>query len=164
MNVALRDKKVTVRGLTEGGPASKSGVIAGDVLTEADDVPLAGLSMNQVLEKLRGLAGSPVRLKIARKDQDPIEITIFREPIRPPGARIEVRVEDGALAIAAKGRWEVLNFEKGKTTSARPTSNSEFLVEDDDHTRLAFVRDETGKISGAVLNPGPWQITATKVN
>ena len=75
-----------------------------------------------------------------------------------------MRVEDGALAIAAKGRWEVLNFEKGKTTSARPTSNSEFLVDDEDHTRLAFVRDVTEKISGAVLNPGPWQITATKVN
>ncbi|SHH52672.1 serine hydrolase [Bradyrhizobium erythrophlei] len=164
VNVALRDNKVTVRGPVEGGPASKAGVIAGDVLTEADDVPLAGLSMNQVLEKLRGPAGSPVRLKIARKDHDPIEVTIVREPIRPAGARIEVRVEDGALAIAAKGRWEVLNFEKGKTTSARPTSNSEFLVEDDDHTRLAFVRDEAGKISGAVLNSGPWQITVAKVN
>jgi PDZ domain len=163
VNVALRDNKVTVRQPVEGGPASKAGVIAGDVLTEADDVPLSGLSMEQVLEKLRGPAGSQVRLKVVRKDQDPIDVTIVREPIRPPGARIEVRVEDGALAIAAKGKWEVLNFEKGKTISARPTSNSEFLVEDDDHTRLAFVRDDAGEISGAVINPGPRQITATKV-
>jgi hypothetical protein len=112
-----------------------------------------------------GPAGTPVRLKISRSDQDdPIDITIVREPIPPAGARIEVRVEDGALAIAATGKWAILNFEKGETILARPTSNSEFLVDDDDHTRLAFVRDVTEKISGAVLNPGPWQITATKVN
>jgi len=164
LEFAVADNKVTVREPIEGGPASRAGVKAGDVLGEVDDVPLVGLSLNQVIEKLRGRAGTQVRLKVVRRDQDPREVTIVREPIRPPGARIEVRVEDGALAIAAKGKWEVLNFEKGKTISARPTSNSEFLVEDDDHTRLAFVRDETGKISGAVLNPGPWQITATKVN
>ena len=76
----------------------------------------------------------------------------------------EVRVEDGALAIAATGKWAVLNFEKGKTILARPTSNNEFIVDDEDHTRLGFVRDTAGKISGAVLNPGHWQITATKLN
>jgi CubicO group peptidase (beta-lactamase class C family) len=164
LEFAVADDKVTVREPIEGGPASRAGVKAGDVLAEVDDVPLAGLSLEQVIEKMRGRAGTQVRLKVVRKDQDPREVTIVREPIRPPGARIEVRVEDGALAIAAKGKWEVLNFEKGKTISARPTSSSEFLVEDDDHTRLAFVRDEAGKISGAVLNPGPWQITATKLN
>ena len=120
--------------------------------------------MGQVIEKLRGRAGTQVRFKVLRGDQDPRNVTIVRAPIRPPGARIEVRVEDDALAISAKGKWDVLNFEKGKTIPARPTSNSEFVVEDDDHTRLAFVRDGAGKITGAVLNPGPWQITAAKVN
>jgi hypothetical protein len=66
------------------------------------------------------------------------------------------------LLQPASGRSSTLK--KAKTILARPTSNSEFLVDDDDHTRLAFVRDVTEKISGAVLNPGPWQITATKVN
>jgi ferric-dicitrate binding protein FerR (iron transport regulator) len=125
---------------------------------------LAGLNLDQVIEKLRGHAGTQVRLKVVRKDQEPFEVTIVREPIRPLGARIEVRVEDGALAIAAKGKWAVLNFERGKAILARPTSSSEFLVDDDDRTRLAFVRDEAGKVTGAILNPGPWQITATKQN
>jgi CubicO group peptidase (beta-lactamase class C family) len=165
LHLALTENKVMVRQPIEGGPASKAGVKAGDVLVEVDNVPLAGLSLPEVFEKIRGSAGTPVRLKISREDQDdPIDVTIVREPILPAGARIEVRVEDGALAIAATGKWAVLNFEKGKTILARPTSNSEFLVDDDDHIRLAFVRDVTGKIFGAVLNPGPWQITATKVN
>jgi hypothetical protein len=62
-----------------------------------------------------GPAGPPVRLKISRRDQgDPIDVTMVREPILPAGARIEVRVEDGALAIAATGKWAIFNFEKGK--------------------------------------------------
>ena len=161
---ALADNKVVVREAMEGGPASKAGVKAGDVLAAIDDVPLAGLSLDKVIEKLRGHAGTQVRLKIVRRDQDPTDVAIVREPIRPPGARIEVRVEDGALAIAATGRWAVLNFEKGNAILARPTSSSELVVDDDDHTRLAFVRDPAGKVTGAILNPGPWQITAAKQN
>jgi CubicO group peptidase (beta-lactamase class C family) len=164
LDVVLTENKFTVRRPIEGGPASKAGVKAGDVLVEIDDVPLAALTMDQVIEKLRGHAGTQVRLKIARRDQDPIDVTIVREPIRPPGARIEVRVVDGALAIAATGRWAVLDFEKGKTVLARPTSSSEFLADGDDHTRLSFARDQARKVSGVVLNPGPWQITATKEN
>jgi CubicO group peptidase (beta-lactamase class C family) len=164
LQVAMADHEVTVRGSTEGGPASRAGVKAGDVLAEVDDVPVAGLGLDKVIEKLRGRAGTQVRLKLVRGDQDPIEVAIVREPIRPPGARIEVRVKDNALAITAKGKWAVLNFEKDTAILARPISSSEFLADDDDHTRLAFVSDPAGKVTGAILNPGPQQITATKKN
>src|SRR6185369_11689552 len=113
LEVAAMDDKVTVRWPIDGGPAEKAGVRAGDLITEIDDVTTKGLDINQVLDKLRGRAGTSVKLKIARKDQDnPIDITIVREPIRLPGARIQVRVEDGRLAVAATGRWSVLDFEK----------------------------------------------------
>ena len=83
-------------------------------------------------------------------------------PIRIPGARIEVRVEDGKLMVAATGRWAVLDFEKDKPVPLTATSDTEFRYEGGDHTRLAFVRDEHGKVSGVVLNPGPWEIRAAR--
>ena len=102
---------------------------------------------------------------IARKDQDnPIDITIVREPIRLPGARIQVRVEDGRLDVAATGRWSVLDFEKDKPVPLQATSNTEFRAEGGDRTRLAFVSDPSGKVTGVVLNPGPWEIKAAKIN
>ena len=165
LEVAAMDDKVTVRWPFEGGPADRAGVKAGDVVTEVDDVAMTGLTLNQVLDKLRGRAGTPVRLKIARKDQDnPIDVTIVREPIRIPGARIQVRVEGGKLEVAATGRWSVLDFEKDKPVPVGATSSTEFRVEGGDHTRLAFVSDSTGKITGVVLNPGPWEIRAAKIN
>jgi CubicO group peptidase (beta-lactamase class C family) len=165
LEVAVRDDKVTVRWPIEGGPAEKAGVKAGDVITEIDDVAMKGLALNQVLDKLRGRAGTTVRLRIVRKDQDsPIDVTIVREPIRLPGARIQVRVEGGRLEVAATGRWSVLDFEKDKPVAVGATSNTEFRVESGDHTRLAFVSDSTGKVTGVVLNPGPWEIRAEKIN
>jgi CubicO group peptidase (beta-lactamase class C family) len=163
LEVAVMEGKVTVRWPFEGGPAARAGVKAGDEVAEIDGVPMKGLSLNQVLDKLRGRAGTQVRLKIARQDHDSIDVTIVREPIRAPGARIQVRVEGGKLVIAATGRWSVLDFEKDKPVPVTATSNTEFRFEGGDHTRLAFVRDPAGKVSGVVLNPGPWEIRAAKV-
>ena len=43
------------------------------------------------------------------------------------------------------------------------TSADEFTVEDEDHTRIAFVRDTAGKVSGLILNPGPFEQKAAMI-
>jgi CubicO group peptidase (beta-lactamase class C family) len=163
LEVAIVEDKVQVKQPIEGGPAERAGVKALDVITDIDDASARGLALNQVLDKLRGKIGTPVRLKITRYGEDkPIDVTIVREAIRIPGARLEVRVEDGKLMVAATGRWPVLDFEKDKPVPLTATSDTEFRYEGGDHTRLAFVRDEHGKVSGVVLNAGPWEIGAAR--
>jgi CubicO group peptidase (beta-lactamase class C family) len=158
------EDKVVVRSTIDGGPAERAGVKALDVIADIDDAPARGLTLGEALDKLRGKVGTPVRLKISRYGEDkPIDVTIVREAVRVPGARIEVRVEDGKLMVAATGRWAVLDFEKDKPVPLTATSDTEFRYEGGDHTRLAFVRDEHGKVSGVVLNPGPWEIRATRL-
>ncbi len=165
LEVVVADDKVTVRTPIDGGPAAKAGVKAGDIIAEIDGAAVKGLAINQVLDRLRGRVGTPARLKIMRKDHgSPIDVTIVREPIRLPGARILVRVEGGKLEVSATGRWSVLDFEKDKSVPVEATSTTEFRLESGDHTRLAFVSDSTGKVTGVVLNPGPWEIRATKIN
>jgi CubicO group peptidase (beta-lactamase class C family) len=164
LEVAVMDDKVTVRWPFEGGPAARAGVKVGDEITEIDDASLKGLGINQVVDKLRGRPGTQVKLKIARKEQDPIDVTIMREPIRLPGAQIQVRVENSKLVVAATGRWSVLDFEKDKPVAVKAISNSEFQFDGGNYTSIAFQSDATGKISGVVLNPGPLEIKATKVN
>jgi len=162
--IVIVEDKVVVRETIAGGPAERAGVKPLDVVTDIDDAPVRGLNLGEVLDKLRGKMGTPVRLKISRYGEDkPIDVTIVREPIRVPGARIEVRVQDGKLMVAATGRWAVLDFEKDKPVPLTAISDTEFRYDGGDHTRLAFVRDEHGKVSGVVLNPGPWEIRATKL-
>jgi hypothetical protein len=124
-----------------------------------------GLTLNQAVEKMRGPVNTKIKLTIMRKGADkPIDVTIVREPIRIPGAQLEVRVEDSKLVVAATGPWPVLDFEKGKPVPVIATSDTEFRYEGGDRTRLAFVRDPAGKVSGVVLNPGPREIRAAKIN
>ena len=82
-------------------PAARAGVIAGDVITEIDGSPVAGLTLDPVLAKLRGAPGTSVRLKLADK-----EVTVVRETIRLPGARLKVQVVDGEL-VGRGGRYLV---------------------------------------------------------
>jgi CubicO group peptidase (beta-lactamase class C family) len=165
LQVSTVEGKVVVLFPIEGGPSERAGVKALDVITDIDDAPTHGLALNEVLDKLRGKAGTPIRLKISRYGEDkPIEVTITREVIRIPGARLQVRVEDGRLMVAAVGKWAVLDFEKDKPVPVTATTDTEFHDDGGDHTRLAFVRDQAGKVSGVVLNPGPQEIRATKID
>ena len=165
LEFAVTDGLVTILTAYDSAPAAKAGLIAGDVISDVDDVSVKGLSLDQVIGKLRGPPGTQVRLRIVRKGQDnPIDFTIVRELIRLPGARIEVRLRNGELVIAATGPWSVLDFEKDKPIAVRAISGDEFRVDSGDHTRIAFVNDAAGKVSGVVLNPGPWEIRAAKLN
>jgi CubicO group peptidase (beta-lactamase class C family) len=160
---AIVEDKVVVRQTIDRGPAERVGVKALDVITDIDDAPVRGLNLGEVLDKLRGKMGTPVRLKISRYGEDkPIYVTIVRETLRVPGARIEVDIKDDKLSVTATGRWPVLDLEKDKPVPLTATSDTEFRYDGGDHTRLAFARDEHGKVSGVVLNPGPWEVRAAR--
>jgi CubicO group peptidase (beta-lactamase class C family) len=141
-----------------GSPATEAGVTAGDLITELDDSPLKGLSLAEVLAKLRGPANTTVKLKIHHKGQDGAsELSVVRADRRVNAVQLQLRVEQDKLVAEATGAWPILEFEQGKATPLVPTSSSEFIVDDEDHTRIAFLRHATGKVSGLVLNPGPWE-------
>jgi hypothetical protein len=106
-------------------------------------------------------------LRIVRKGQDePIELTIVRAPIRlqGAGADLQVAVKDGKLQIEVTGALPVLDFEKGAPITVVPMSSNEFFVDGGEHTRMAFLRDGAGKATDLVLNPGRWQITGQRIN
>jgi CubicO group peptidase (beta-lactamase class C family) len=159
LEVGMVDGEAIVRVPYFGGPAQKAGMLEGDNIITVDDQPLKGLPIGSVIDKLRGAIDTPVRLRVERKGQDkPLEVTILRRPIRPPGAQIEVRVVEGKLVIEAIGPWSVLDFEKGKPAPVEAISNTEFRFGGGDHTRLAITR------GGVVLNPGPEEVRGDKVN
>ncbi|WP_244567596.1 S41 family peptidase [Bradyrhizobium erythrophlei] len=147
-----------------GGPATKAGVTAGDLITELDDAPLKGLSLADVLARLRGPANTTIKMKIVHKGQDSAsDLSVVRAARRVNAVQLQVRVEQGKLVAEATGAWPILEFEEGKATPLVATSSNEFTVDDEDHTRIAFVRDAAGKVSGLILNPGPWEQKAAMI-
>jgi len=100
-----------------------------------------------------------------RKGQDnPIEITLVRKLLSSQDVEFQVRVDDGKLVVESTGVWPILDFEKGKPVVLSALSDHEFFVDADDHTRIAFVRDATGKVADVLVNPGPLQQEGTKID
>jgi CubicO group peptidase (beta-lactamase class C family) len=166
MEVARVSGHATVIGTYHHGPAAKAGISAGDVVTHVDGVPAKDLAVNELTVVLPGgPIGSKVRLGIRRKGLDEaLDITIVRDVVRAPAGELRVRVEGGKLLVESTGVWPVCEFEKGKVTPLLPRSSTEFYVDGGYHTRLAFLRDATGKVSGAVLNPGRFEIKGQKID
>jgi hypothetical protein len=165
VDLAMEQGLVKVVSPIRGMPAAKAGIVVGDIITHLDDVAIQGVSLGQAIEKMRGPVDTKVRLKIVRKGQDgPIEVSLVRAQIRLPGAAdLQVVNKDGHLLIEASGDLPILDFAKGAAITVVPTSNNEFFVDGDDHTRIAFLRDGTAPMR-LVLNPGPWQIMGQRIN
>ncbi len=67
----------------ENTPAVKSGLIAGDIITEVDGKSIKNMSSENVSELLRGQPGTKVSLKIKRYGEEkPLDIEITREEIK----------------------------------------------------------------------------------
>jgi len=165
VEVRVADGHVTVMSPLRDMPAAKAGIVANDIITHIDAEPSQGLTITQVVEKLRGPVNSTVRLTIMRKGRDqPVEVSIVRALIRVAGIDLQVAVSDGKLRVKASGTTAVLDFGLGAWVPVTATSENEFVVDGGDHTRLVFERNEGGKPARLVLNPGPWQITGQRIN
>ena len=82
-------------------PAAKAGIRAGDIITHLDDEAVQGLTLNQAVEKMRGLVNTKIRLKIVRKGNDaPIEIAIVRDNIRVRSVRSKIEEDVGIVRIS----------------------------------------------------------------
>jgi hypothetical protein len=69
-------------------PAARVGLKVDDVITYVDDQPLRGLTLNQVVQKLRGLPNTKINLRIDRKgEHSPLELSVMREIIEVGSAQ-----------------------------------------------------------------------------
>jgi carboxyl-terminal processing protease len=102
LDTIMEKGSVRVVAPIDDSPAGKAGIKVNDVITHIDGVPLQGLTIYQVVEKMRGPVNSRVRLTIVRESYDkPVELTVVREIIRIPSVRMRQEGEDiGYIRIA----------------------------------------------------------------
>lgn len=69
-------------------PASRAGIRAGDIIIKIDDKSTQGLSLDQASSMMRGDIGKPVKLTVAREQQEqPIEFNLVRAVIKVQSVR-----------------------------------------------------------------------------
>jgi carboxyl-terminal processing protease len=97
IEVTMEDGLVKVVAPIDDTPAAKAGVRAGDIITHLDDEAVQGLTLNQAVEKMRGLVNTKINLRIMRKGVDkPVEVSIVRDIIRVRSVRSRLEGEDVA--------------------------------------------------------------------
>ena len=79
--LGVRDNNITIIAPLEGSPAEKAGLRSGDKILQVDDYVITDLNTDEVVSRVRGEKGVPVKLVIQRGDGDPFEVEIVREEI-----------------------------------------------------------------------------------
>jgi CubicO group peptidase (beta-lactamase class C family) len=162
--VGTSEGALKVTAVAEEGPAAMAGIVPGDVITYIDGAAVNEMTFAEAVGKDRGPVGSKVRLRILHGSKDkPDEVTIVRTPMRSRAIELRAHVEAGRLVVESVGEWPVLDFDKGKPLAMTPEADSMFYLDGGDHTRIAFIRDTTGKVSEAALNSGPWELRGRRL-
>ncbi len=75
-------------------PAAKAGLLAGDYITDIDDETVVGLTLNEVVSKLRGKVGTKVKIAIRRVNAKPFTVTLKRDEIKIQSVKSELKNND----------------------------------------------------------------------
>ena len=86
--VGLKNERLTIVAPMEGTPGFRAGLLPGDVLLEINGQSADKMSLRDAVEKLRGEAGTAVKLAIGRAGSpEPLKFEIQREVIKVPSVR-----------------------------------------------------------------------------
>ncbi len=76
-------------------PASKAGILPGDLIFALDGEPVQGLTLQEAVEKMRGKVGTPIKVSIRRGTKDPFDVSLTRETIKVKP--VKYRLEGGDI-------------------------------------------------------------------
>lgn len=94
-SINIRDGWLTIVSPLEDSPAYRAGIMADDRVTEIDGVTTQGLSADECIAKLIGVAGTKVNIVIERKGEK-IPMTLTRAPIKTRSVKGVHRLENDA--------------------------------------------------------------------
>jgi len=121
VQVGLVDKYVSVWKVFTGSPAQRAGILSGDKIAEVNGESVVGQKLEDVIGKVKGPAGTPVKLGILRQGaKDIIILEMNREQVAVPSVKYEIRGNIGYILIdsfasnANSGVSEALSFFDGK--------------------------------------------------
>lgn len=93
------DNNIVIVSPLAGYPAEAAGLKTNDRITAVDGTTTSGMSIDKVVQKIRGPADTDVKLTIVRGGGKPFEVTITRKPITVASVKTEVIGNIGYLKI-----------------------------------------------------------------
>src|SRR5882762_1208303 len=82
IEVTMENGLVKVVSPIDDTPAAKAGIKPNDFITNLDGQPVAGLTLPDAVEKMRGPVNSNIKLTILREGRDPFDVTLTRAIVK----------------------------------------------------------------------------------
>ncbi len=139
IELGLVDEHFTIIAPLDDTPAASAGLRAGDQIVEIDHQALAGRTLVDVVDQLRGEPGSPVHLRLSRESQPkPLDVELTR-------AEIEINSVEASMLEPGYGYIRISQFQSA--------TGEEFVAATE-----SLLDAAGGQLSGLVLdlrnNPG----------
>jgi carboxyl-terminal processing protease len=87
IEVSMENGLVKVVSPIDDTPAARAGLKPGDLITHLDGEPVAGLTLPEAVEKMRGPENSEITLTIRRQGRDPFDVKLTRAKIKIQSVR-----------------------------------------------------------------------------
>src|SRR6516165_1397202 len=91
VELTLEGKVPEVISPIDGTPAAEAGIEPGDRIVKIDAQPTTGMEVEEIVKRLRGLAGTRVTLTIARNDRNPFQVSLTRDVIRVVSVKSDLK-------------------------------------------------------------------------
>ena len=142
--VGIRNGLVTILAPMPDTPAERAGIRPGDIILEIEDESAEGISLMEVVNRIRGKKGTVVKLLILhRNDTDPVVINVERGVI----TLISVRINMGDNGI---GHLRIFNFAE---TTNKDLLNALKRFEDSGGTGIVLdLRNNPGGLLTSVVD------------
>jgi carboxyl-terminal processing protease len=157
MQVNMEDGILKVISPIDDTPAAKAGILAGDVISQIDGVPIKGITLNQAVEKMRGSPGTEVRLEITRKDLEaPLNLTLTRQIIKVSPVRQQVEGDDVGYVrltqFTSQAENELKQAIQALTAKIPPEQLKGYIL--DLRNNPGGLLDQAVRVAGAFLTSG----------
>lgn len=103
VEVGERDGAITIIAPIAGTPADRAGLKSGDIVIGVDGAATAGQNLDAIVKKIRGAAGTTVKLDIKSPGQNAREVVVTREKIKVPSVELSYRDNVAILTISRFG-------------------------------------------------------------
>lgn len=94
IEITMENGVVKIISPIDDTPASKADIRAGDYITDIDDETVIGLTLNEVVSKLRGKIGTKVKITISRENKKPFAVTLKRDEIKIKAVKNDIKNDD----------------------------------------------------------------------
>ena len=82
VEVLIRDRRINIVHVMDGGAANKAGVVAGDIISSIDQLDVRGQHLPTAIDRLRGEVGTEVELTIEHENGEVSQFVMVRDFVK----------------------------------------------------------------------------------